>query len=54
MNHIELLLIPEAMCREVQELEIGKCYTSEGVHPPDLDVIQVCINIRPLQMLCEK
>ena len=39
MNHIELLLISQkAMCRQVQELEIGKIVIlSEGVHPPDLD-----------------
>ena len=37
--HIELLLISQkAMCRQVQELEIGKIVIlSEGVHPPDLD-----------------
>lgn len=39
MNHIELLLISQkAMCRQVQDLEIGKIVIlSEGVHPPDLD-----------------
>ena len=37
--HIELLLISQkAMCRQVQELEIGKIVIlSEGVHPPELD-----------------
>ena len=36
---IELLLISgKAMCREVQELDIGKIVIlSEGVHPPELD-----------------
>lgn len=38
MNHIELLISQKAMCRQVQELEIGKIVIlSEGVHPPDLD-----------------
>ena len=38
-NHIELLLISgKAMCREVQELDIGKIVIlSEGVHAPGLD-----------------
>lgn len=37
--HIELLLISgKAMCRQVQELDIGKIVIlSEGVHPPELD-----------------
>lgn len=37
--HIELLLISQkAMCRQVQEMEIGKIVIlSEGVHPPELD-----------------
>ena len=37
--HIELLLISQkAMCRQVQELEIGKIVIlSVGVHPPELD-----------------
>ena len=39
-NHIELLLISgKAMCREIQELEIGKIVVlSEGVHAPELDL----------------
>ena len=37
--HIELLLISQkAMCRQVQEMDIGKIVIlSEGVHPPELD-----------------
>lgn len=56
MNHIELLLISQkAMCRQVQELEIGKIVIlSEACTHRIRTVIQVCINIRPLQMLCEK
>lgn len=37
-NHIELLLISaEAMCREIQEMDIGKVVIlTEGVQPPEL------------------
>ena len=56
MNHIELLLISQkAMCRQVQELEIGKLlYFRKACTHRIWTVIQVCINIRPLQMLCGK
>ena len=51
MNHIELLLISQkAMCRQVQEL----LYFRKACTHRIWTVIQVCINIRPLQMLCEK